>query len=168
MISKDAFQNWAIVVAIGKNREIGKNNDLLWRLSDDLKRFKSITTGHTIVMGRKTFDSLPKGALPNRRNIVLSHQKTKIEGVEVYNSIDDIVKACENDDKIFVIGGASLYQLFIDKVKQMHLTTVDATFEADVFFPNFNFNEWQIVEKKTIQANDKNEYNHTYYHLKKG
>ena len=162
------MKNWSIIVAKGKNNEIGKDNDLLWRISDDLKRFKKITTGHTIVMGRKTFDSLPKGALPNRRNIVLSSQNKTIENVEVFTSIEAIIEACKADEKVFIIGGASLYKLFIDKVENLYLTQVNESFEADVFFPEFDVNEWETLSKEEVEAGDKNEFAHVFYQLKRG
>jgi dihydrofolate reductase len=161
------MKNWSIIVAKGKNNEIGKDNDLLWRISDDLKRFKKITTGHTIVMGRKTFDSLPKGALPNRRNIVLSSQKRAIENVEVFTSIEAIIEACKADKKVFIIGGASLYELFIDKVENLYLTQVDESFEADVFFPEFDINEWETLNIEEVEAGDKNEFAHCFLELKR-
>lgn len=159
------MKNWSIIVAIGEQNEIGKDNDLLWRISADLKRFKAITTGNTIVMGRKTFDSLPKGALPNRRNIVLSHQDLKIDNVEVFQDIESIAKATENDEQVFIIGGASLYNSFIDKVKRVFLTKVHSTFEADVFFPKVNWNEWKTVQEENVGIDEKNEYAHTFLEL---
>jgi dihydrofolate reductase len=161
------MKHWAIIVAKGKNNEIGKDNDLLWRISDDLKRFKSITTGHTIVMGRKTFDSLPKGALPNRRNIVLSHTNQTIPNAEVYTTIDAITAACEADEKVFIIGGASLYQLFIDKVERLFLTQLEESFSADVFFPEMDMNDWEILYQEAVEAGDKNEFSHVFYELKR-
>ena len=161
------MNNWSIIVAIGENNEIGKDNDLLWRISADMKRFKAITTGNTIVMGRKTFDSLPKGALPNRRNIVLSHQELEFENTEVFQSIDQIVEATKNDKNIFVIGGASLYQAFIGKVEKIYLTKVHSSFDADVFFPKFDMNNWEILEEENVPKGEKNEFSHTFYILKK-
>ena len=159
------MKNWSIIVAIGEQNEIGKDNDLLWRISADLKRFKAITTGNTIVMGRKTFDSLPKGALPNRRNIVLSHQDLKIDNVEVFQDIEAIAKATENDEQVFIIGGASLYNSFIDKVDRVYLTKVHATFDADVFFPAVNWDEWKILQEENVDIDEKNEYAHTFLEL---
>lgn len=161
------MNNWSIVVAIGENNEIGKDNDLLWRISADLKRFKAITTGHTIVMGRKTFDSLPKGALPNRRNIVLSHQDIEYANTEVFSTIDEIIEATKNDEQVFVIGGASLYQEFIDKVSKLYLTEVHSSFDADVFFPKFDRKEWKIVKEEQVSKDEKNQYSHSYYCLER-
>ncbi len=161
------MKNWAIIVAIGENNEIGKDNDLLWRISADMKRFKAITTGNTIVMGRKTFDSLPKGALPNRRNIVLSHQNLKFDNTEVYKTIEEITEATKDDEQVFVIGGASLYSTFIDKVDKIYLTKVHSSFEADVFFPEFDMNKWEISEEENVPKGEKNEFAHTFYVLNK-
>jgi len=161
------MNNLSIIVAIGQNNEIGKDNDLLWYISDDLKRFKAITTGNAIVMGRKTFDSLPKGALPNRRNIVLSHQKLEIEKVDVFQNINDVLGATRNEEQVFIIGGASLYDMFIDKVDKMYLTKVDATLDADVFFPKFDWNNWEVLQEIVVPKGEKNEYKHTFFELKR-
>ena len=161
------MKNWSIIVAVGERNEIGKNNDLLWHISADLKRFKSITTGHTIVMGRKTFESLPKGALPKRRNIILSHQNLKFENAEVFSNLEELISATKDDKQVFVIGGASLYQFFINKVDQMYLTQVHATFDADVFFPNFDKNNWTILEEESFQKDDKTPFAYTFLKLKR-
>jgi len=161
------MQELSIIVAIGKNNEIGKDNNLLWRLSDDLKRFKQITTGHTIVMGRKTFESLPKGALPNRRNIVLTKQDINIEGVEIVHSKEALFSIIASDEKVFIIGGASIYESFINEADTMHLTKVNASFDADVYFPNFDETQWQLITKEEFSANEKNEYAYTYQYLKR-
>lgn len=161
------MKNWSIIVAIGENNEIGKDNDLLWRISADMKRFKAITTGNTIVMGRKTFDSLPKGALPNRRNIVLSHQNLEFDNTEVYKTIEGITEATKNDEQVFVIGGASLYTSFIDKVDKIYLTKVHASFKADVFFPRFDMDHWETLEEENVPKGEKNEFAHTFYVLNK-
>jgi len=161
------MQELSIIVAIGKNNEIGKDNNLLWRLSDDLKRFKQITTGHTIVMGRKTFESLPKGALPNRRNIVLTKQDINIEGVEIVHSKEALFSIIAPDEKVFIIGGASIYELFLNDADTMHLTKVNASFDADVYFPNFAEIDWELITKEEFSANEKNEYDYTYLYLKR-
>lgn len=161
------MKNWAIIVAVGENNEIGKDNDLLWRISADMKRFKAITTGNTIVMGRKTFDSLPKGALPNRKNIVLSHQNLEFDSTEVYQTIEEITEATKNDKEVFVIGGASLYSTFIEKVDKMYLTKVHSSFDADVFFPEFDMDKWEIIQEENVPKGDKNEFDHTFFELQR-
>ncbi|MBN2668003.1 MAG: dihydrofolate reductase [Bacteroidales bacterium] len=154
-----------MIVAIGQNNEIGKNNNLLWRLSDDLKRFKSITTGHTIVMGRKTFESLPKGALPNRRNIVLSNNKIDAPNIESVKSINELYSIIEPNEQVFIIGGASLYKLFLNTVNHLYLTEVEYSGDADTFFPTIDRSIWVELEKIVHKKDEKNEYDYTYSHL---
>ncbi len=162
------FKEWAIIVAIGNQNEIGKDNQLLWHISDDLRRFKRLTTGHTIVMGRKTFDSLPKGALPNRRNIVITRQTDlEIPNAEVYHSYSELYKNIKEDEKVFVIGGASLYKDFADKVNYFFLTQVDASLDADVYYPEINWEEWEEIEKESVPKNEKNEFDHQFFALKR-
>ena len=125
----------SIIVAINQNRGIGHENKLLYWLPNDLKRFKALTTGHTIIMGRKTFESLPKGALPNRRNIVLSRSCREFEGAECFHTLEEALKACANEEEVFIIGGASLYaealpladRLYVTEVEDRGLDGVDCT-----------------------------------------
>src|ERR1700759_5016996 len=122
------------VVAISQNHVIGKDNKLLWYLPKDLKHFKEITSGHTIIMGRKTFDSVGK-PLPNRRNIVVTRTDITIPGAEVVKSIDDALDLCKGEDEVFIGGGAEIYKLAMDKTDKIYLTIVHKMFEADTFFP---------------------------------
>jgi len=126
----------SIIVCIAKNRAIGFKNKLLYWLPNDLKRFKQLTTGHTIVMGRRTFESLPKGALPNRRNVVLSRQADAcFEGAEHYTSLEEALKHCRPDEDIYIIGGATVYQQAMPIADRLLVTLVDDTpAEADAFF----------------------------------
>lgn len=124
----------AIIAAIGKNRVIGKDGKLPWHISDDLKRFKRLTTGHAVLMGRKTFESLGK-PLANRRNVVLSSKK--IPNVETYPSIEAALKALAHQDKVFVIGGGEIYAQLLDRADALYLTLVDNDFEGDAFFPPY-------------------------------
>lgn len=164
----DKFKEWAIIVAVGMRNEIGKDNQLLWHISDDLKRFKKLTTGNTIVMGRKTFESLPKGALPNRRNVVISRQTNlKIDKAEVFNSYEELYEHIGADEKVFIIGGASLYHYFSDKVAKVFLTEVEAELEADVYFPKMNWEQWTRLEEENVPANEKNEYSHRFLVLER-
>ena len=128
----------SIIAAIGKNRELGKGNDLIWHFKDDMKFFKETTTGSTVIMGRKTFESLPK-ALPNRRNIVISSNKGfKAEGAEVVDSIEKALKKAK-DDEIFIIGGGRIYEEFLPLADKLYLTEIDAVCEdAEVYFPKFD------------------------------
>lgn len=124
----------SIIVAINKNRGIGFENKLLYWLPNDLKRFKALTTGHTIIMGRKTFESLPKGALPNRRNIVLSHTCHEFPGAECFHSLQDALNQCKEEEEVYIIGGASLYAEALPLADRLNITEIeDADKEADAF-----------------------------------
>lgn len=127
-----------IIAAVAQNRAIGLNNNLLYHLPSDLKHFKALTTGHTVVMGRRTYESLPKGALPHRRNIVLSTSLAQLPGCEVFPSLDDALNHCAEDEEIFIMGGARVYQEALDKADRLCLTEIhDTPKEADVFFPSY-------------------------------
>lgn len=153
----------SIIVAIAENNAIGKDNRLLWHLSDDLKRFKKLTTGHTLIMGRNTFLSLPNGALPNRRHIVISDVKDEqFEGCEMAHSIDQAIKLAGDAEESFVIGGGQVYAQFLPKAGKLYLTQVHASFEADTFFPEIDFSQWKAVASENIDAGERNEYPHTY------
>ncbi len=137
----------SIIAAVAKNGAIGYQNKLLYWLPNDLKRFKGLTTGNTIVMGRKTFESLPKGALPNRRNIVLTkNDHFTAENIECFPSLQAALKSCQSDEEIFIIGGASVYQEAMPLADRLCLTLVDDTpSQADVFFPAWNKEEWTVA-----------------------
>lgn len=153
----------ALIAALDKNNGIGKNNQLLCYLPADLKRFKQLTTGHPILMGRKTFESLPNGALPNRRNIVLTRNTDyKHPGIEVINTPDKIDKICENEEKIFVIGGEEIYNQFIQKAHLIYITRIHHQFNADAFFPEFNKKEWFLVNQIDNEPDDKNKFAYSY------
>jgi dihydrofolate reductase len=127
----------SIIAVIGKNRELGKDNDLIWHLPNDLKRFRAITNRHPVIMGRKTFESIGH-PLPNRLNIVISHQKN-IPGVTVVSSLDEAIARAGNDPEIFVIGGGSVYKEAINRADRLYLTVVDAVARgADTFFPDYS------------------------------
>ncbi|MDY3267363.1 MAG: dihydrofolate reductase [Phocaeicola sp.] len=149
----------SIIVAINKNNGIGMENKLLYWLPNDLKRFKSLTTGHTIIMGRKTFESLPKGALPNRRNVVLSRQDITFEGAERYASLEEALKSCKNEEEIFIIGGASLYNEAIKIADTLYITEIeDSEKEADAFFPNIDLNVWKEKSRECHSTDEKHLY----------
>jgi len=155
--------NISIIVAIAENNAIGKDNRLLWHLSDDLKRFKKLTTGHTLIMGRNTFLSLPNGALPNRRHIVISDVKDDhFEGCEMAGSIDHAIKLAGKTKECFVIGGGMVYTQFLSLAGKLYLTQVHESFEADTFFPEINFSQWRARNSEEVAAGEKNEYPHTY------
>ena len=150
-----------IIAAIAQNKAIGYGNKLLYWLPNDLKRFKALTTGHTIIMGRKTFDSLPKGALPNRRNVVLSRSQSAIEGCEVYQSLEDALQHCSTDEDIYIIGGASVYEQALPKADRLCLTEVQDTPEkADAFFPKFR--HWREVWREEHDKDDKHAQRYSF------
>ncbi|MCD4710408.1 MAG: dihydrofolate reductase [Bacteroidales bacterium] len=157
------LNNISIIVAIAKNRAIGKDNRLLWHLSDDLKRFKKLTTGHTLIMGRNTFLSLPNGALPNRRHIVISDQpEESFDGCEMAGSIEEAVELAGRDEECFVIGGGMVYAQFLPVAGKLYLTQVHESFDADTFFPEIEFSQWKAVVTEEVEAGARNQYAHTY------
>jgi dihydrofolate reductase len=143
------MNNISIIAAVTKNYAIGKNNQLLYTISRDMKRFKSLTSNHIVIMGRKTFESLPNGALPNRKNIVItSVPEAIIEGCFVASSIEDAIELAGTDKEIFFIGGGLIYKQAIAKADKMYLTWIDGEIQGDTFFPQINFDEWEIIEKE--------------------
>ena len=128
----------SIIAAVAKNRAIGYKNKLIYWLPNDLKRFKALTTGHTIIMGRNTYESLPKGALPNRRNVVLSRTTKELPGCDVYPTLEAALNSCKPDEDVYIIGGARVYQQAMSIADRLCLTEVDDTpAEADAFFPDY-------------------------------
>ncbi|HBX51449.1 MAG: hypothetical protein A2275_14380 [Bacteroidetes bacterium RIFOXYA12_FULL_35_11] len=153
----------SIIVAIAENNAIGKGNQLLWHLSEDLKRFKKLTTGKTVIMGKKTFESLPVRPLPNRRNVVITdNPNEKIEGCEMAYSIEDAVSKCTPEDENFIIGGGSVYKQFMPIADKFYLTKVHVPFEADIFYPEIDFSKWELIEKTEGIVDEKNPYPHTF------
>lgn len=150
-----------IIAAVAKNRAIGKENKLIYWLPNDLKRFKALTTGHTILMGRKTFDSLPKGALPNRRNVVVSRSVAELPGCDVYGSLDEAMASCGADEDVYVIGGESIYRQTLPLADRLCLTEVDDEPEgADAFFPEAN--GWKEVWREDHQTDGKHNYCYSF------
>lgn len=146
-----------IIVAVAENLAIGYNNNLIYRISGDMKRFKSLTTGNTVIMGRRTFESLPKGALPNRRNIVLSTTQKEFPGCDTYSSLKEAIEHCGSDENVFVMGGASVYKEALTFADHLFITEIKATPEhADVFFPEFK-DEWIEVSREEHVKDEKNE-----------
>ena len=149
----------SMIAAVASNGALGLDNRLLYWLPNDLKRFKQLTTGHTIVMGRRTFDSLPKGALPNRRNVVVSASVQSLPGAEVYPSLDEALQACAADDEVFVIGGASIYRQAYPLAQRLYLTEVDnVPAAADVFFPDMKGNEWEQVACESHEKDERHAF----------
>lgn len=153
-------QNISIIVAMGRQNQIGLNGTMPWHLSDDFKNFKKLTTGHSIIMGRKTFDSIGK-ALPNRLNFVIT---SKPENVSAYNICtvknleQAIKKAAITDKEIFIIGGASIYRQSLDMADKLIITHVDYDGEADTFMPDIDWKQWKVVEKQQFKKNERNNY----------
>ena len=155
------YPNIAIIVAIAQNFAIGKNNDLLFHLPNDLKRFKKITSGYAVIMGKKTLFSLPKGPLPNRRNIVITDVPGEVfDGCETVYSIDEAVEAVRNEELAFVIGGGLIYRQFYPIAGKLFLTMVHQDFEADTFFPEIDFKEWKEISRETL-LDDKNNFSYS-------
>lgn len=142
-----------IIAAVARNRAIGYNGDMVYFIKEDLCRFRQLTTGHTVIMGRRTFHSLPKGALPNRRNIVLSRTETNFPGCNVYTSLSEALKHIADNEEAFIIGGASLYKEGLAVANRLYLTEIDAVPpHADVFFPEYDDGTWQIETKEERPA----------------
>ena len=151
----------SLIAAVARNRAIGFQNKLLYWLPNDLRRFKALTTGHTIVMGRKTFESLPKGALPNRRNIVLTRGNASFPGVETYHSFDEVLVTSMPDEDIFIIGGASIYEQAMRIADRLCLTEVDDTpAQADAFFPDYS--GWQPVWEERHEPDERHPYRYRF------
>ena len=146
----------SIIACISQtNRAIGYQNRLLYHIKSDLTRFRELTTGHAIIMGRKTYESLPNGALPHRRNIVVSRSMKEMEGCEVYPNLDAALKAAEGKtEETFIIGGESIYRQSLPAAHKLYLTVVDdAPQQADAFFPEINPEEWELIEKEMRNEN---------------
>ena len=152
----------SIIVAAAQNNAIGKKNGLLWNMPEDLKFFKKTTTGHTIIMGRKTFESVGR-PLPNRRNIIITKQKDyQVEGAEVVHSLDEALERSDPKEENFIIGGAEIYSLAMDKVDRIYFTLIYAEFEADAFFPPILQDLWQLVSESFHNADEKNPYDYNF------
>ena len=153
-----------IIAAIADNNAIGKNQQLLWHLPADMKHFKELTTGHAIIRGRKTFESLPNGPLPDRKNVVLtSLPEAGFVNCFACESMRDALDLCEKEDEIFIIGGALVYRQALSKADKMYITRVHHEFEnADAFFPAVNWDLWEEVDRQEFPADEKNAYPYTF------
>ena len=148
----------SIIVAVAENNAIGKDNDLLWHISDDLKRFKKITSGHKIIMGKNTFLSLPIRPLPNRTSIVITDDMSdNYEGCIMAYSIEDAMTKCDEDEECFIIGGGSIYKQFMPLADKLYLTKVGRSYEADTFFPDIRSDEWELIEQEDHIDQENNE-----------
>jgi len=156
-----------IIAAIGRNRALGKNNDLIWHLPADLRRFKKVTRGHHIIMGRKTYESLGK-PLPNRTNIIVSRNPDyKAEGCVVVSSLDEALKTAKADPNPYVLGGAEIYKQALSIADFMDLTLVHADFEADAFFPDFSLENWKEIGRQDFEKDEENPYDYSFVQYKK-
>ena len=153
-----------LIAAVAENRAIGLDNQLFYHIREDLRRFKSLTTGHTVLMGRRTFESLPKGALPNRRNIVITRDpQFSAPGVEVALSGEDAFRMAESDGEGFVIGGEQIYRATLPFASRLYLTEIDATFfGADAFFPDVNWKAWRETLREHHQSDDRNPHPYSF------
>lgn len=157
----------SIIAAVADNNAIGFENKLIYWLPNDLKRFKQLTTGNTIIMGRKTFESLPKGALPNRKNVVLTRKNVQFENTECYSSLESALKACENDEQIYIIGGDSIYKQAIKLADELCLTLIkDVPEHADTFFPPFK-EDWVEVYREDHQIDEKHHFDYSFVNYKR-
>lgn len=154
----------SIIVAVAKNNVIGKDNKLIWHLPEDLKRFKRITTGHTIIMGRKTFESLGR-VLPNRKHIILCNDmemNINDENVEVLEDISMLKDYINSEEEHFVIGGATIYKLLMPYANKLYLTLIHEEFEGDVYFPEIKKEEWKVVDRQKELKNEENPFDYEY------
>ncbi len=159
----------AAIVVISENGAIGKDGGLLCHLPADLKHFKEITMGNTIIMGRRTWESLPKGALPGRKNVVITRNANFIAlGADVYHSLEEALEATKDDDKRFIIGGGMLYREAFSMTDVLHLTMLHASFpDADTYFPEFNKDEWKEVSHEDHEADERNPYSYSFIELRR-
>ncbi|MEI2467551.1 DfrD/DfrG/DfrK family trimethoprim-resistant dihydrofolate reductase [Niallia taxi] len=154
----------SLIVAMAKDRVIGKNNDIPWRIPKDWEYVRDTTKRHTIVLGRKNLESIGR-ALPNRRNIILTRDKNfNFDGCEIAHSVEEVFDLCVNEEEIFIFGGEQIYNIFLPYVNKMHITKIHHHFEGDTFFPEVNFNEWREVSVEKGVMNDKNPYIY-YFHV---
>ncbi len=150
-----------VIAAVARNRAIGLGNKLLYWLPNDLRRFKALTTGHTIVMGRRTFESLPKGALPNRRNIVLTRSQQQFPGAETFPTLAAALAACQTDEEVYIIGGASVYRQALPLADRLCLTEIDDTpQEADAFFPDYS--DWVVESEEVHEPDERHAYRYRF------
>lgn len=160
----------SIIVAVSEDWGIGMNNELLWHISEDLKRFKRLTTGKTVIMGKKTWESLPKKPLPGRRNIVLTDNPTETfeDALAVY-SIKDAISKCEESEEVFIIGGGSIYRQFMPVADRLYITHVHKKTPADVYFPEIDLKLWKVTEREEYPESEGNSipYTYTIYQRKK-
>ena len=159
----------SIVAAVADNYAIGKGNKLPWHLPAALKHFRELTTGHAVVMGKRTFESLPNGPLPNRRNVVLTSVMSQgvNEGYFEADSLEDAFYLCEKEEKIFIVGGAAVYRQSLEIADSLYITWVHHEFSADIYFPEVDFSKWDEVSRQDMTADEKNPYPYSFVHYKR-
>lgn len=157
----------SLIAAMGKNKVIGKNNSLPWKLPADMEHFKKLTEGKPVIMGRKTFESIGK-PLPKRTNIIITRdQKYKSEGCIVVHSTDEALKAAENNKEVMVIGGSQIYKEFLPKANKMYLTLIDEDFDGDIYFPEYKIEEWKETAYEEHEKDAENPYDYTFITLER-
>lgn len=152
------MKNLSMIAAVGQNLELGYKNQLLCHLPVDLKHFKTITSGHSVIMGDRTWESLPKKPLPNRRNIVVTLENVELPDCETVHSIEAAMELVKDEDEAFVMGGATMYKLFLPYADKLYLTRIVSGFVADVFFPAIDEKDWVLSENLFVEKDEKNAY----------
>lgn len=157
----------SIIVASAENLVIGRDNGLIWHMSADLKHFKQLTTGHTIIMGRRTFESIGR-ALPNRRNVVITRNKDyQADGCEIAESVEEALKMVETEDEVFIIGGGSIYRESWERADRLYLTWVHVEVEGDTFIPAIDSDKWEVICRQDFKADEKNEFDYSFVNYKR-
>ena len=152
----------SLVAAASENNVIGKNNTLIWRMPADMKFFKNLTMGHTVVMGRKTYESMGK-PLPGRKNIIITRNKEyKADGCVVFGSFSDVLEYCKAEDEIYVIGGAEIYHQLMNSADKIYLTRIHHNFAGDAYFPEIPNSEWEETKRTDFSADENNQYNYSF------
>jgi len=160
-------QEITMIAAVAEDNGLGLDNKLIWHIPRDLKHFKNLTHGHCIIMGRKTFESLPK-ALPYRKNIVLSRRKNiTYDGAVVVNSIEKAIEETKHDRKPYIVGGGEIYKLFMNYSSYIELTRIHHNFRSDTFFPNINLKKWEVVKRHDIKKSEEEKYNYSFLTYKR-
>ena len=158
----------SIIVAKAKNNVIGKDNQLIWHIPEDLKRFKKLTTNKVVIMGRKTFESIGK-PLQNRKNVILSHSLMEIdnENIQIVNDVSELGEYIKSKEECFVIGGAIVYRLLMPYVTKMYITKIHEKFDGDAYFPMIDINKWKEIKKETIEPTEENNFSYDFITYKK-
>ena len=158
----------SIIVAVARNWAIGKDNQLLWHISKDLKRFKKLTEGHNVIMGKKTYESLPLRPLKNRTNIVISdNPDDRFEGCITVYSINEALQYCNEKEESYIIGGGSVYRQFLPHADKLYLTVVEKDFDADTFFPKLDLTQWKLLEREDYGPDEENDFSYSFRIYKK-